>query len=97
MGEILESPGSEVEVTRTCYAKRGALCRKKGDRNGSTREEERKAKEKVVGQCVMLSERRDYHCRKLKTELHGGVYHRTLTAKSGTTTKVEKKNSIDRN
>ena len=31
-----------------CYAKRGALRRKKGDGNGSTRKE---GERKVVGQC----------------------------------------------
>ena len=39
-----ESPGKEVDVVWSCDAKRGALCRKEGDGNESTREkEERKA------------------------------------------------------
>ena len=47
-----ESPRKEVEVVWACDAKRGVLCRKEGDVNGSSREEEeRKALEKMVGQC----------------------------------------------
>ena len=39
-----ESPGNEVEVAWACDEKRGALRRKEGDGNESTREkEERKA------------------------------------------------------
>ena len=42
MGEIttLESPGKEVEVVWTCDGKTGALRRKEGDGNESTREKE---------------------------------------------------------
>ena len=43
-GNLKERPGNEVEVVWACDAKRGALCRKEADGNGSSREkEERKA------------------------------------------------------
>ena len=46
-----ESPGKEDEVVRAHDEKRGALRRKEGDGNESTREnEKRKTKEKMVGQ-----------------------------------------------
>ena len=35
-----QSPGKEVELAWACDAKRGALCRKEGDGNGSTWDEE---------------------------------------------------------
>ena len=50
-GEIAKkSPGKEFEVVRTCDEKRGALRRKEGDANETTRKkQERKAKVKMVG------------------------------------------------
>ena len=48
-GDLKESPEKEVEVVWACDTKRGELCRKEGDGNGSTREEEeRKALERMV-------------------------------------------------
>ena len=37
-GNLKESPGKEIGVV--CDVKRGAICRKEGDVNGSTREKE---------------------------------------------------------
>ena len=39
-GNLTEGTGNEVEVVRACDTKRGALRRKEGDGNGSTREKE---------------------------------------------------------
>ena len=47
---LKDSTGKNVDVVWSCDAKIGALHRKEGDGNESTREkEERKAREKMVG------------------------------------------------
>ena len=47
VGSFKEAPGKEVEVVWLCYANRGALYRKEGGGNVSTKEKNgRKAEEK---------------------------------------------------
>ena len=51
VGNLKESPGKYVEMVCEWEEKRGRSCRKEGDGNRSTGEEERKAEYGVVGQC----------------------------------------------
>ena len=47
-GNLEESPNSEVEMVWACAEKIGGLRRKESDGHRNVREEERKAKEKMV-------------------------------------------------